>query len=74
MNSENPLQYLTIRELEILKLIAEGKTNIYIQNLMFLARRTVGRNINSIFSKLEVNKDRDISARVAVTLIYLRYK
>ncbi len=74
MVQENPLQRLTIREFEILKLIAEGYTNTYIKNIMFLAQRTVGRNINSIFSKLEVGKNKDISPRVATTLIYLKYK
>ncbi len=68
----NRLQFLTERELEIMKLISEGWTNGYIERVMFISRRTVGRHINSIFSKLEVSKNKDVSPRVAAAIYFLR--
>ncbi|UUZ79010.1 response regulator transcription factor [Paenibacillus sp. P26] len=45
---------LTSRELEVLRLIAEGKTNQEIAEELFIAMGTVKTHITSIFAKLEV--------------------
>ncbi len=44
------------RELEILKLIAEGLSNDEIAEILFITTGTVKWHINNIFSKLGVNK------------------
>jgi len=46
---------LTPRELEILKLIAEGLRNREIAQKLVLSEKTVKNHINNIFSKLHVN-------------------
>ncbi|HEU5138672.1 MAG TPA: response regulator transcription factor [Bacillales bacterium] len=46
---------LTGREIEILRLIAEGKTNHDIADELFIAVKTVKTHITNIFSKLEVD-------------------
>lgn len=47
---------LTNRELEILQLIAKGKSNREISETLFISIGTTKWHINNIFSKLEVNK------------------
>ncbi len=48
--------YLSERELEVLKLIAEGKSNQEISAQLYLALNTVKRHAYNIYSKLEVKK------------------
>jgi DNA-binding NarL/FixJ family response regulator len=46
---------LTRRELEVIELVAAGKTNRDIANELFLSVRTVDRHVARIFEKLDVN-------------------
>ncbi|MBW7635628.1 response regulator transcription factor [Bacillus licheniformis] len=53
---EQPLhQSLTARELEILKLVAEGKTNKDIAEELYITIKTVKTHVTNILSKLEVD-------------------
>jgi DNA-binding CsgD family transcriptional regulator len=45
---------LTAREVEVLRLVATGRTNPEIATLLFLSEKTVARHLSNIFSKLEV--------------------
>jgi DNA-binding NarL/FixJ family response regulator len=45
---------LSARELEVLRLIAQGKSNREIAQALFLAESTVKNHVNSILSKLQV--------------------
>jgi DNA-binding NarL/FixJ family response regulator len=65
------LAELTPRELEILALIAEGRSNSSIAAELVLTKRAVERHINSIFMKLDLGNTEDISRRVKAALIYL---
>ena len=47
---------LSIREIEVLKLIAEGKSNQEISDHLYLALNTTKRHAYNIFAKLEVSK------------------
>lgn len=51
---------LTIREQEVLKLIAEGKTSKEIGGLLFISFRTVNHHRSSIMRKLHVHKMTDL--------------
>jgi len=51
---------LTHRELEILKLIAEGKSNRQIASLLFISGRTVNVHRSNIMKKLDINKVTDL--------------
>jgi DNA-binding NarL/FixJ family response regulator len=66
------LDQLTQRELEILSLIAEGRSNASIAQTLFLTKRAVERHINGIFMKLELGSPEDTSRRVQAALIYLK--
>jgi DNA-binding NarL/FixJ family response regulator len=46
---------LTPRELEVLRLIAEGLNNSEIAEALVISEKTVKNHINNIFSKLHVN-------------------
>jgi len=52
---------LTPRELEVLRLIATGKTNKLIAKQLFLSEKTVDRHVSNIFVKL------DVASRTAAT-------
>ena len=67
----SPLHELTPRECEVLARVAQGKSNAAIASELFLTKRAIEKNINSIFSKLNLHNDTEISRRVAATLLYL---
>jgi ATP/maltotriose-dependent transcriptional regulator MalT len=52
---------LTPRELEVLRLVASGKTNKAIAAELFLSEKTIDRHLSNIFDKL------DVSSRAAAT-------
>jgi DNA-binding NarL/FixJ family response regulator len=56
---------LTSREVEVLKLVAEGLTNVQIAERLYLSPRTVHRHLNSIYHKLGTNS-RASATRFAV--------
>ena len=66
-----PLEELTPRELEILGLIAEGRSNTAIAEALVVTKRAVERHINAIFRKLELDESEDVSRRVTAALLYL---
>ncbi|HEU5148397.1 MAG TPA: response regulator transcription factor [Chryseosolibacter sp.] len=45
---------LTLREKQVLQLIAEGRSNKSIADKLFISERTVERHVSNIFSKLDV--------------------
>ena len=45
---------LTERELEVLKLVAEGRSNPDIARALVLSHKTVERHLSNIFTKLDV--------------------
>ena len=54
-DEQDGIQSLTRRELEVLKLVAEGLTNEEIAARTFISGRTVKAHITNIFAKLKVN-------------------
>ena len=68
---DSELTRLTPREIEILALIAEGRSNGSIAASLGITKRAVERHINAIFLKLELGKPEDVSRRVKAALLYL---
>jgi len=60
-NSTTQRLGLTPRELQVLRLIADGKANKEIAKELFISERTVERHVSNIFDKL------DVSSRTAAT-------
>ena len=52
---------LTAREVEVVRLVAEGKTNRAIAAQLYLSEKTVDRHLSNVFAKL------GISSRAAAT-------
>lgn len=52
--SLGPEHGLTARELEVLRLVASGKTNKAIAKQLFLSEKTVDRHVSNIFAKVNV--------------------
>jgi DNA-binding NarL/FixJ family response regulator len=52
---------LTLREVQVLRLVATGATNRAIAGELFLSEKTVARHVANIFTKL------DLSSRAAAT-------
>lgn len=69
--AQSPLGELTAREHEVLAEIAHGKSNAAIAESLVLTKRAVEKHINSIFGKLGLPEDQDVSRRVKATLMYL---
>ena len=69
--ADSRLDQLTPREVEILGMIAEGKSNSAIAESLVITKRAVERHINSIFWKLDLGNSEDVSRRVKAVLVYL---
>jgi DNA-binding NarL/FixJ family response regulator len=59
---------LTMREIEVLRLLAQGLTNMEIADRLVISPRTVNAHLTSIYSKLEV------TGRSAATLFAIDHK
>jgi DNA-binding NarL/FixJ family response regulator len=57
---------LTTREVEVLQLVARGKTNRAIAGALAISEKTVARHVSNIFTKL------DVSTRAAATAYAFR--
>jgi DNA-binding CsgD family transcriptional regulator len=55
---------LSSRELEVLRLVADGRSNREIGELLFISEKTAGRHLSNIFVKLDVHS-RAEAARIA---------
>jgi DNA-binding NarL/FixJ family response regulator len=70
-NRDSDLESLTPRELEILGLIAQGRSNSWIASKLTITKRAVERHINAIFLKLDLGEPEDVNRRVQAALLYL---
>ena len=69
---DDPLASLTPRELEVLGLMAEGRSNAAIARQMVVTNGAVEKHISSIFGKLALPAGGDDHRRVLAVLAYLR--
>ncbi len=72
-SANSPLTKLTAREVELLRLIAQGSSNSAIADTLFLTKRAVEKHVNSIFVKLGLpaSESEHVSRRVKAALIFL---
>lgn len=69
---QNPLSELTVREREVLALMAEGESNAGIADALTISHSAVGKHINNIFMKLDLPPaDGGGHRRVLAVLRYL---
>ena len=67
----SPLDALTPREREVLKEMAQGKTNAAIAASLTLTERAIEKHSNSIFSKLGLSSEKQVHRRVKAVLLLL---
>ena len=69
---QGPLDELTGREREVLALIAEGRSNQAIADLLVLSPKTVEAHVGRVFAKLGLDESPDYHRRVLAVLAFLR--
>lgn len=72
-NADSPLAALTPRELDVLREMAQGKTNLGIEQALTMSPSTVEKHVNAIFSKLGLTEE-PLNRRVAAVLAFLRHR
>jgi DNA-binding NarL/FixJ family response regulator len=69
--TESVLERLTPRELEVLSLMAEGRSNHAIATRLVLTAKTVETHVRTIFQKLDLPQAADDHRRVRAVLQFL---
>lgn len=72
-NLRNPLQRLTVREREVLALMAEGRSNAAIAAALVVSDSAVAKHVNSIFTKLDIPMTDSSHRRVLAVLRFLGF-
>lgn len=68
----SPLTALTPGELDVLRHMAEGRSNRSIAETLFLSLGSVEKRIASVFAKLGLHSEGDTNRRVSAVLVYLK--
>ena len=69
---DDPMERLTPRELQVLKLMAEGRSNVGIAKRLHLAVKTVDSHVEHLLTKLGLEATADEHRRVLAVLELLR--
>jgi DNA-binding NarL/FixJ family response regulator len=68
---QETLARLSVREREVLELMAEGRSNSAIAQRLFVTEKAVSKHSTSIFAKLDLAPSDDDNRRVLAVLAYL---
>ena len=69
----DPLERLTPRERDVMRLMAQGRTNSAISRELFIGEGAVEKNVSSIFGKLDLPPTEDDHRRVLAVLQWLEH-
>lgn len=69
--ANDPLGVLSTREREVLKLMAQGRSNAGISRVLWVTEGTVEKHVRSIFMKLRLPESEDDHRRVLAVLKFL---
>lgn len=70
--ARSSLRHLTPRERDVLREMAQGKNNEGIAAALYLSESAVEKHVSSIFLKLELAEQPNISRRVAAVITFLQ--
>jgi DNA-binding NarL/FixJ family response regulator len=68
----DPLAALSVREREVLVLLAEGHSNAAIAARLYVTEAAVSKHVGNIFTKLDIHASDDTNRRVLAVLTFLR--
>jgi DNA-binding NarL/FixJ family response regulator len=68
---DRPMAKLTPREVEVMELVAEGRSNAAIAARLVITERAVAKHTSNIFAKLDLPVSDDDNRRVLAVLAYL---
>ncbi|HEX6685803.1 MAG TPA: response regulator transcription factor [Candidatus Limnocylindrales bacterium] len=71
LDSHEPLETLNPRELDVLRLMAQGRSNTAIAAELFITAKSVSNHINTLFAKLGLPPAAHHDRRVVAVLTYL---
>jgi serine/threonine-protein kinase len=69
---DSPLETLSVRERDVLALMAEGRSNQAIATQLWMSPKTVETHVGSIFTKLRLTPATEDHRRVLAVLAFLR--
>jgi DNA-binding NarL/FixJ family response regulator len=69
---DSPLETLTARELAVLAMMAEGRSNHAIASQLYMSPKTVETHVGNMFAKLGLEPAAEDHRRVLAVLTYLR--
>lgn len=69
---QTSLSRLSPREMDVLREMAQGKTNAAIAAALSLSESSIEKHVNAIFSKLDLTEEAQVHRRVAAVLTLLR--
>jgi DNA-binding NarL/FixJ family response regulator len=69
--ADDPLGVLTAREREVLALMAEGRSNAGIGQVLWVTKGTVEKHVRSILMKLQLPETAEVHRRVLAVLAFL---
>ena len=72
LHRDHLIDQLSTRELEVLALMAEGRSNQAIAERLFVTLRAVEKHVTSIFTKLGMSATSEDRRRVLSVLTFLR--
>jgi DNA-binding NarL/FixJ family response regulator len=70
--SSSELSALTDRELEVLREIAAGRSNVATAKALFMSERAVEKHVGSVFQKLGLANESEVNRRVMAVLAFLK--
>ena len=70
-SSGTALASLTDRELEVLRELATGRSNVATAKALFMSERAVEKHVGSVFQKLGLVNEGEVNRRVKAVLAYL---
>ena len=68
------LDELTARELDVLRQMAQGKSNAGMAKALVLSESAIDKHVTSIFSKLRLGEEPDLHRRVRAVLAFLQLR
>jgi DNA-binding NarL/FixJ family response regulator len=72
VRDEEPLRALSVRERDVLHLVAEGRSNKGIAERLAVSERAVQKHVTAIFSKLGLPATDDDNRRILAVLAYVK--